>query len=106
MPTTIEETQTIARIFSEYIHKDNMLSFLNQMIHCVAYKTENYSVRSSLFSLARYYIKNFRIPEDLIDDLIDKWHSDKTNQYLLIYEFIGMTESEWNDYCQGNYQCF
>lgn len=106
MPTTIEETKTIARIFDTYIPKENLKSFLSEMLISVAYKTENYSVRSSLFSLAGYYIQNFRIPEDLIDDLIDKWHADKTNQHLLIYEFIGMTESDWNDYCQGNYQCF
>lgn len=106
MPTSKEETKILAEIFESYIPKDKLQQFLSNMLTRVAYKTDNYSVRSSVFALAKYYIANFRIPDDLIDDLINKWNSDKTQQHLLIYDFIGMTESEWNDYCKGNYQCF
>ena len=106
MPTTLEETKILARIFDTYIPKDKLQNFLSEMLTFVAYKTNNYSVRSSILALAKHYVVDFRIPEDLIDDLIDEWHKDKTNQHLLIYEFIGMTEEEWCKYCEGNYQCF
>lgn len=106
MPTTAEETKILARIFDAYIPQEKLKNFLSEMLTSVAYKTNNYSVRSSIFSLAKHYIADFKIPDDLVDALINDWRSDTTKHYLTIYEFIGMTEDEWVLYCQGKYQCF
>lgn len=111
MPTTGEETRLIASILDSNI--DCLTDFdvnypkknlTRELAEKIGFITDNYSVRKSLFDLCRHYNPEWRIPEEIIDDLVDKWHNQKSD--IELAEFIGMNKEDWELYCQGKYQCF
>lgn len=126
MPTTQEETKLISSILDSglsinnwYYKKDPIgekaaISHIEQikakltreLAEKVGFLTDNYSVRKSLFDLCRHYNPDWRIPENIIANLIGQWCEIKRDYQINIWEFVGMSEEEWNLHCQGKYQCF
>ena len=115
MPTSSDEVLFIAKILDTHIDgivygsrlcRDFDINYAKQLLvkelaEKVGFITDNYSVRKSLFDLCRHYTPYWKIPAEVIDTLIDKWHEQKSD--IELYEFVGMSIEDWELFCRGEY---
>lgn len=113
MPTTVQEAEIIADIVEDVLvdaifHYDDMgltsrevedeaenwsAEIFSKLLP-VALLTDNYSVRQSIFMIHKQYDEGWKIPEDWMEELHNRWQLAEDTE-LEAHEYIGCSKKEF-----------
>src|SRR5688572_28265101 len=99
MPSSKDEVIYIAKNLDERLNFVENSFFIKKWLtqdlaEKIGFLTDNYSVRKSLFDLCRHYNPEWKIPQSIIDTLVNQWNKQKTD--IEIFDFVGMDLDDWN----------
>lgn len=100
MPTTTQENNTIFTVMSKYMQMNDLNDCLEELIERVAYNTDNYSVRKSIYTLYKLIYPSWSPPGYINICLEARWQKLKSDNCLMIYDidlqsFIGLDDNEY-----------
>lgn len=101
MPTTNEEAKQISDIVLKYIDKKQCANLFHDLLE-VAYSTDNYSLRKSLFMMMKLFDPSFKINRKFAEEKEKEWNSNVYGtEELELHEYIGFPSYE--DFLVYNY---
>lgn len=103
MPTTNEENNVIFNIISKYLNINDLNECLEELIEKVAYNTDNYSVRKSIYTLYKLIYTNWSPPGYInlsLEARYNKLLSIKSDLISNIDKqaFLGLDDKEYNKF--------